>query len=218
VNVFRGRLPLRAGSGLALVHRRAVTTRAKPVSEPDLSLTVPEPDPVPLLRVSAEQLAQDPDRVWQEVVNRLMDVGDLEHLRFARTQRVAWLVLRYDAHVRAEGHAQYFRTYGVGRAAETRIALAELGADAQAHLLNTAIGRDLAYPDDYATSVPTGGGLFAIRGTPPDYTDLDIPYRLTAADVRARLHRYMLTHLREFLEIQGDAEEAVSGLLPSSER
>jgi hypothetical protein len=163
-----------------------------------------EPRARPFVTVTADRLAGDPGAVWSDVASRLMEVNCLEHLRLARTQRVAWLVLTYDAIVRGEGHRQYFRIYGVGRAAEVRVALAELGADTQCRLLAEAIGRDVSYPDDYET---LASGLFpsARRGQPPDYTDLDIPYRLQASAVRSRLEQYMRAHFEDFVEIEGEA-------------
>ncbi len=165
----------------------------------------PAPKAVPFVKVPRSRLAAEPAEVWCEVVSRVREVSCLDHFRLARTQRVVWLTLTYDALVRGEGHREYFRVYGVGRAEEAREALAELGADTQCRLLAEAIRRDLSYPDDYETFVAGLGFARARRGAPPDYTDLDIPYRLQAAEVRGRLEDYMRSHMGDFLEVEGDA-------------
>jgi hypothetical protein len=155
--------------------------------------------------VSALRLASDPEAVCEELRGKLSAIGCLEHFHLARTQRTAWLVVTYDAVVRAEGHKRYFRMYGVGRANEVLEALIQIGAASAAGFLEEAIHRDFAYLDDNETALGGTGFPSARVGPPPQYSDVDSSYRDSAASVQTLLNQYMLAHRSDFVSLGGAA-------------
>jgi hypothetical protein len=193
--------------------RNAAALARRPAARPR-----PKGEPVAerLLVVSASRLASEPTAVCEEVCGKLSAIGCLEHFHLPRTQRTAWLVVTYDAIVRASGHKRYFRMYGVDRANEVLEALVEIGAEAAVPFLREAIHREFAYLDDNETAVGGVGFPSARLGPPPQYSDVDSFYRELAPQIRILLEQYMLAHRSAFLSIEGAyqgvaADEACAG-------
>jgi len=161
----------------------------------------PPPRAVPLLRMTYRERAEDRARIIPLVSARMRDIGTLEYLSLAPSQRLVWSVLTYDAAVRAGGHRQYFRVYGLARAGEALEALAELKLQPQCGVLAEAMRRDLAYLDDYATTM-AASAVAERLGHAPDYADLDAACRHLTAEVRGRLDDYLWTHLTDFVELE----------------
>ena len=162
----------------------------------------PEGRPRPLVKVSRVSLEGHPAGVVSAVLTRLTEVG-YEHLTEA--QRGAWLVATYDRTVQNEGHEEYFRAFGVGRASEVQAALARIGTRAHACLLEDAIKRHMSVPGETGFVdglAPDGRGLARPRPR-PQYADLDDAIRGLGAITSRLLQDHILLHLAEFVEVQG---------------
>jgi hypothetical protein len=165
-----------------------------------LGLEVRRPDadtfPRPLLKTRRQSLAAHPDGVVSAVLSRLVErgYGDL-----AVSQRRAWLLATYDLAVRNSGHAEYFRTFGVGRAAETRRGLEELGAKAPRDVLDEAIRRHVSTPGETGARVV---GSSRRPWSPPRFEDLDAAYRGMAEEVAQAVRREVQGHFEDFVAVE----------------
>jgi len=150
----------------------------------------------PLLKVRRASLASHADGVISAVVTRLVErpYSDVN-----QQQRPAWLLATYHLTVQNSGHAEYFRTYGVARAAETRTALVELGAEGPRAILSAAIGRHLSVPGE------TGFVDMEVRRpalAPAGFSDLDVSYRRLAAQVDQLVSGYIRGHIGAFVSME----------------
>jgi hypothetical protein len=102
----------------------------------------------------------------------------------------------YDLAVRNEGHREYFRTYGVACAEDTRAAFDGLAGEAQSRILTEAIRRHMSAPGETGF---VGIGFYR----QPEYSDLDEAYRQVCGGTDTLLERYILAHANEFLQIEG---------------
>jgi hypothetical protein len=165
-----------------------------------LGIEVRRPDaetlPRPLVKTTRQSLDAHSEGVVNAVLARLVERG---YADLAVGQRRAWLVAVYDLAVRNSGHAEYFRTFGVGRAAETRGALGELGAAAARAILDEAIRRHVSVPGE--TGVREVGSSRR-PWSPPDYTDLDADYLSVGANVERAVRREIGAHVAEFVVIE----------------
>jgi hypothetical protein len=165
-----------------------------------LGIEVRRPDaetlPRPLVKTRRQSLDAHPEGVVSAVLARLVERGYVE---LAVAQRRAWLVATYDLAVRNSGHAEYFRTFGVGRAAETRSALGELGATAPREILDEAIRRHVSVPGE--TGVREVGSRRR-PWSPPGYTDLDAGYLGVGEEVERVVRREIRAHVAEFVVIE----------------
>jgi hypothetical protein len=135
--------------------------------------------------------------VVSAVLDRLTQTG---YDQLTDAQRTAWLVASYDRTVQNEGHREYFRAFGVGRAAEALAALAVVGTRAHACLLDEAIKRHMSTPGEtgFVDGLPRAGRSPA----PADYADLDAACRGLGALTRRLLQEHVLERLPEFVEVR----------------
>jgi hypothetical protein len=152
--------------------------------------------PRPLLKTRRQSLAAHPDGVVSAVLLRLVERGYAE---IAASQRRAWLLATYHLAVQNGGHEDYFRTFGVGRAAETRVALEELGARAPRGVLDEAIQRHVSVPGE------TGArevGSSRRPWSPVRYDDLDESFRGVAPEVEQAARREIRDHVTDFVVVE----------------
>jgi hypothetical protein len=166
-----------------------------------LGLDVRSPDaetrPRPLLKTSRRSLEAHADGVASAVLARLVERGYAE---LSLAQRPAWLVATYDLAVRNSGHAGYFATHGVGRAAEAREALGALSLEVARAILDEAIKRHVSVPGE------TGARAVGFRRpewSPPRYDDLDAEYAREAARVDRAVRDAVLARPADFLVVEG---------------
>jgi hypothetical protein len=166
-----------------------------------LGIEVRRPDaetlPHPLVKTRRESLIAHPEGVVSAVLARLVEQG---YSQLALRQRRAWLLATYHLSVHNGGHAEYFRTFGVGRAAEARSALDELGTKAARDILDAAIQRHV--------SVPGESGAWEIGSqrrpwSPVEYADLDEAFETVAAEVEAAARRDVEAHFPDFVVVEG---------------
>ena len=165
-----------------------------------LGIEVRRPDaetlPRPLVKTTRQSLDAHPEGVVSAVLARLVERGYAE---LAVAQRRAWLAATYDLAVRNSGHEEYFRTFGVGRAAEARSALGELGAAAARALLDEAIRRHVSVPGE--TGVREVGSSRR-PWSPPEYADLDDDYLGVGGKVERAVRCEIRANFAEFVVIE----------------
>jgi hypothetical protein len=161
----------------------------------------PEGRPRPLVKVSRGSLEGHPAGVVSAVLTRLTEVG---YEQLTDAQRGAWLVATYDRTVQNEGHEEYFRAFGVGRASEVQAALATIGTRAHACLLDDAIKRHMSAAGETGfVNGPAPAEREAARPRDrPQYADLDAAIRGLGALTARLLQDHVLLHLAEFVEVQ----------------
>jgi len=165
-----------------------------------LGIEVRRPDaetlPRPLVKTRRQSLTAHPDGVVSAVLLRLVERGYAE---LAVSQRRAWLVATYHLAVQNGGHEEYFGTFGVGRAAEARTALDEIGAKAARDVLDEAIQRHVSIPGE------TGAreiGSSRRPWSPVRYEDLDEAFRAEATQIEAALRREIQAHAPDFIVVE----------------
>ncbi len=165
-----------------------------------LGIEVRRPDaetlPRPLVKTRRHSLAAHPDGVVSAVLLRLVERGYAE---LAVSQRRAWLVATYHLAVQNGGHEDYFRTFGVGRAAETRSALEELGASASREVLDEAIQRHVSTPGE--TGVRAVGSSRR-AWSPVRYEDLDEAFGAVAPELERAVRRDVQAHVTDFVVVE----------------
>ena len=150
----------------------------------------------PLVKTRRQSLTAHPDGVVSAVLLRLVERG---YADLAVSQRRAWLVATYHLAVQNGGHEDYFRSFGVGRAAETRSALEELGARAPREVLDEAIQRHVSTPGE------TGAreiGSSRRPWSPVRYEDLDEAFHAEATRIEAALRREIQAHAPDFIVVE----------------
>jgi hypothetical protein len=152
--------------------------------------------PRPLVKTRRQSLAAHPDGVVSAVLLRLVERGYAE---LAASQRRAWLLATYHLTVQNGGHEEYFRTFGVGRAAEARSALDELGARAPRDVLDEAIQRHVSIPGE------TGArevGSSRRPWSPVRYDDLDESFRAVGPEIERAVRRDIQAHVADFVVVE----------------
>jgi uncharacterized protein DUF4375 len=146
----------------------------------------------PLLKTSRQSFDKHPQGVMSAVVTRLTETA---YDQLSDRQRLAWLVATYDRAVQNGGHAEYFKVYGVGRAADVRAVFADLDADAQHRIVNAAIALCLSRPGETS--------FVDFRGyAPPDYAHLDAAYRAVNDETRTLLEAMIRWYLADFILLE----------------
>lgn len=165
-----------------------------------LGIDVRPPDadaaPRPLLKTGRQSLEAHPEGVVSAVLARLVE---RPYAELAPSQRRAWLLATYGLAVRNSGHAGYFGTHGVGRAAEVRTALGELGLRAARGVLDEAIQRHVSVPGE--TGVVDAAS--PRPWVPPRYADLDAALAALAEEVEAAARREVRARPADFLVVEG---------------
>ena len=164
-----------------------------------LGIDVRRPDaealPRPLLKTRRRSHQAHPDGVVSAAHARLVEQA---YTDLSLPQRRAWLVAIYDGVVRTSGHAEYFRTHGVGRAAEARMALEELALPAARGILDEAIQRHVSVPGETGF-VEIGSSR---RFVPPRFDDLDAAYRALTGQVEAAVRRDVRDRVDDFVLVE----------------
>ena len=144
------------------------------------------------ISISRHLATSAPYEVWNAFIRLITsDPAD----PFTLEQRAAALVFWYESEVQNGGHLQYFSNRGLQEAAEAVGALLQLGAPAQAAILQSAVASMPSDPD----SSPVSGEEYVAIALEDPFDHFDHAFHEASPSLQDVLEAYLQSHLSDFV-------------------